>query len=83
MEITYKPTGQKIFFRGADDPVKLKGIKVTKGYIGILWYEELDQFKGPEAVRTIQQSVIRGGDKAYIFKSMNPPKTKNNWATKI
>ena len=82
LEITYKPTGQKIFFRGADDPVKLKGIKVTKGYIGILWYEELDQFKGPEAVRTIQQSVIRGGDKAYIFKSMNPPKTKNNWANK-
>ena len=82
LEITYLPTGQKIFFRGADDPVKLKGIKVTKGYIGILWYEELDQFKGPEAVRTIQQSVIRGGDKAFIFKSFNPPKTKNNWANK-
>lgn len=82
LEITYLPTGQKIFFRGADDPVKLKGIKVIKGYIGILWYEELDQFKGPEAVRTIQQSVIRGGDKAFIFKSFNPPKTKNNWANK-
>lgn len=82
LEITYLPTGQKIFFRGADDPVKLKGIKVTKGYIGILWYEELDQFRGPEAVRTIQQSVIRGGDKAFIFKSFNPPKTKNNWANK-
>lgn len=82
LEITYKPTGQKIYFRGADEPTKLKGIKVKKGYLGVLWFEELDQFKGPEAVRTIEQSVIRGGDKAYIFKSFNPPKTANNWANK-
>lgn len=82
LEITYKPTGQKIYFRGADEPTKLKGIKVSQGYIGLLWLEELDQFKGPEAVRTIEQSVIRGGDTAYIFKSFNPPKTKNNWANK-
>ncbi|MGL5718007.1 MAG: PBSX family phage terminase large subunit [Paraclostridium sp.] len=82
LEITYKPTGQKIYFRGADEPTKLKGIKVKKGYLGILWFEELDQFKGPEAVRTMEQSVIRGGDKAYIFKSFNPPKTSNNWANK-
>ena len=82
LEITYKPTGQKIYFRGADEPTKLKGIKVKSGYLGILWFEELDQFKGPEAVRTIEQSVVRGGDKAYIFKSFNPPKTANNWANK-
>lgn len=82
LEMTYKPTGQKIYFRGADEPTKLKGIKVATGYIGILWLEELDQFKGPEAVRTIEQSVIRGGDKAYKFKSFNPPKTANNWANK-
>ena len=82
LEITYKSTGQKIYFRGADEPTKLKGIKVKSGYLGILWFEELDQFKGPEAVRTIEQSVVRGGDKAYIFKSFNPPKTANNWANK-
>ncbi|MEG1495524.1 MAG: PBSX family phage terminase large subunit [Bacilli bacterium] len=82
LEITYRPTGQKIYFRGADEPTKLKGIKVATGYIGILWLEELDQFKGPEAVRTIEQSVIRGGDEAYKFKSFNPPKTANNWANK-
>ena len=44
MEIVYKPTGQKIYFRGADDPAKLKSIKVPFGYIGILWFEELDQW---------------------------------------
>ncbi len=80
MEIVYKPTGQKIYFRGADDPAKLKSIKVPFGYIGILWFEELDQFCGEEEIRSIEQSVIRGGDEAYIFKSFNPPKTLGNWA---
>ena len=80
LEMTYKKTGQKIFFRGADDPLKIKSIKMPFGYIGILWFEELDQFKGEEAVRNVEQSAIRGGDIAYIFKSFNPPKTANNWA---
>lgn len=82
MEITRISTGQKIYFRGADDPGKVKSIKVPFGYIGILWLEELDQFIGPESVRKIEQSVIRGGDVAYIFKSFNPPKTVSNWANK-
>jgi PBSX family phage terminase large subunit len=112
LEITKKSTGQKIFFRGNDDPMKSKGIKapalkkeairrikinkeklkainkhhdsmkVENGYIGILWFEELDQFKGAEAVRTVTQSVVRGGEKTYIFKSFNPPKSSNNWANK-
>ena len=82
MEITRISTGQKIYFRGADDPGKLKSIKVPFGYIGILWLEELDQFTGPESVRKIEQSVIRGGDISYIFKSFNPPKSASNWANK-
>lgn len=82
MEITRIRTGQKIYFRGADDPGKVKSIKVPFGYIGILWLEELDQFTGPEAVRKIEQSVIRGGEMAYIFKSFNPPKSASNWANK-
>ena len=82
MEITRKATGQKILFRGADDPLKLKSVKPVHGYIGIVWFEELDQFAGDEECRSIQQSAIRGGDKAYIFKSFNPPKTKSNWANR-
>jgi PBSX family phage terminase large subunit len=82
LEITRKSTGQKIYFRGADDPNKVKSIKVPFGYIAILWLEELDQFTGEEAVRKIEQSVIRGGELAYIFKSFNPPKSANNWANK-
>jgi PBSX family phage terminase large subunit len=82
MEITYIPTGQKIYFRGGDDPIKVKSIKPAFGYIGVLWFEELDQFKGAESVRSIEQSAIRGGDLAYIFKSFNPPRTIANWANK-
>lgn len=82
LEITYKPTGQKIYFRGADDPGKIKSIKVPFGYIGILIFEELDQFGGEEPVRKIEQSAIRGGDEAYVFKIFNPPISKANWANK-
>ena len=82
MEITLIATGQKIYFRGADDPAKLKSIAPEFGYIGILWFEELDQFGGPEAVRKIEQSVIRGGDTAWVFKTFNPPISRNNWANK-
>lgn len=82
LEIIYKPTGQKIYFRGADDPGKIKSIKVPFGYIGVLIFEELDQFGGEEPVRKIEQSAIRGGDDAYIFKMFNPPISRNNWANK-
>lgn len=82
LEITRVKTGQKIYFRGADDPNKIKSIKVPFGYIGVVWFEELDQFQGEDAVRKIEQSVIRGGDIAYKFKSFNPPKSANNWANK-
>lgn len=82
LEIIYRPTGQKIYFRGADDPGKMKSIKVPFGHIGILIFEELDQFGGEEPVRKIEQSAIRGGDEAYIFKMFNPPISKSNWANK-
>lgn len=82
MEITKKSTGQKIYFRGGDDPNKIKSIKVPFGYIGIVWFEELDQFKGEEEIRKIEQSALRGGDIGYKFKSFNPPKTAMNWANK-
>lgn len=82
LEIEYLPTHQKIYFRGADDPGKLKSIKPSFGYIAIAWFEELDQFKGPEAVRKIEQSLFRGGDLAWEFKTYNPPRTSGNWVNK-
>lgn len=81
LEITYKPTGQKIYFKGADDSGKSKSIKVPFGYIGILIFEELDQF-GEEDVRKIEQSVVRGGEDFWVIKMFNPPISINNWANK-
>ena len=82
LQIVYKPTGQTIYFRGLDDPLKVKSIKPPFGYIGILWLDELDQFNGEEQIRSVEQSVKRGGDKYYVFKSFNPPISINNWANK-
>lgn len=80
LEIVKKSTEQHIYFRGTDDPLKIKSIKAPFGHIAVLWFEELDQFDGPESVRSVYQSVIRGGDEAYVFKSFNPPRSKINWA---
>lgn len=82
LEITYKKTKQKIYFRGCDDPIKLKGIKTTFGYVGILWKEEKDQLAGEAEERNVNQSVLRGGNLSYDFSSYNPPKSKSNWVNK-
>ena len=82
LEIEYIPTKQKIYFRGADDPANIKSIKPPFGHIGILWFEELDQFHGPEQVRNIVQSALRGGEEAFMFKSFNPPRTSSSWVNK-
>lgn len=78
-EITYKATGQKILFFGVDDPMKVKSIKLPFGYVGIVWYEELDQFSGMEEIRNLNQSLLRGGETYWVFASYNPPKSRNNW----
>lgn len=80
MELVYKPTGQKIMFRGADDPMKIKSIKVPFGYIGITHFEEKDQFAGRAEIRTILQSTMRGGSLFWNFESYNPPISRDNWA---
>lgn len=82
LEIRYKKTGQMIYFRGLDDETKLKSIKPPFGYIGILWKEEKDQMKGEAQERSVNQSVLRGGDVSYDFSSYNPPKSKSAWVNK-
>ena len=82
MELVYKPTGQKIMFRGADDPMKIKSIKVPFGYIGITHFEEKAQFAGRSEIRTILQSTMRGGSVFWNFESYNPPISRDNWANK-
>ena len=78
MEMIYRPTGQRILFRGADDPEKSKGLKVEKGYFAALWLEEASAFGGMEEIRTIQASVLRGG-RGVTLISYNPPVSAKNW----
>ena len=83
LEIIYRPTGQKILFLGMDDPGKVKSIKLPFGYIGITWWEELDQFDGEAQMRKAQQSTMRGGPVYWNFMSYNPPISVNNWANEF
>ena len=80
LELVRKKTGQRILFRGVDDPMKLKSIKVPFGYIAVTHFEEKDQFAGREEIRSILQSTMRGGEVFWNFESYNPPLSRDNWA---
>lgn len=80
MQIIYIPTGQKIVFKAADNPRKLKSINLGKGYIKYAWFEEVDQFMGMSEIRNIMQSLFRGEEKKRVsFYSYNPPKSGRSW----
>ena len=80
MQIVYIPTGQKIVFKAADNPLKMKSINLGRGYIKYAWFEEVDQFAGMEEIRNILQSLFRGENKKRIvFFSYNPPKSGRSW----
>ncbi|MBR4014898.1 MAG: PBSX family phage terminase large subunit [Anaerotignum sp.] len=78
-EMIRKSTGQKILFRGCDDPRKLKSIKLQQGYAKYIWYEETDEFFGMREIRSINQSLMRGGTEFRVFYSYNPPKYARSW----
>ena len=78
LEMEYLPTGQKILFFGMDDAGKLKSLKMPRGYIGLAWFEELDQFDAEE-VRSAEQSLFRGGAFSLSLKSFNPPAGEKHW----
>ncbi len=79
LSLIYKPTGARIYFRGLDDPTKLKSIKPAKGYFKYLWIEELSEINGANTLRNVRQSIIRGSEKCISFNTFNPPQSKINW----
>ena len=82
MELIYRPTGQRVLFRGADDPAKSKGLKLRKGYFAYLWFEELSEFAGMDDLRTVQASVLRGGGHAATICTFNPPISPRAWVNR-
>lgn len=77
--IRKKSTGQLIVFKGCDNPNKVKGIKLPFGYIGFIWVEEADMFRGMAEIRKVLQSATRGGPAAIRVFTFNPPRTKACW----
>lgn len=86
LEIQYVPRGNKIIFRGAQDPQRLKSLKDSRFPYAIGWVEELAEFKTEDEVTTITNSLLRGeledGLFYKFFFSYNPPKRKTSWVNK-
>lgn len=86
LQLIYIPRGNKFIFRGADDPAKIKSIKMSKYPIAFVWFEELAEFKTEDEVSTIVNSVLRAelppGLSYKVIYSYNPPKRKQSWVNK-
>lgn len=76
LEMTYKPTGQKIYFRGLDDPLKVTSITVSIGSLCWLWIEEAYEISKEEDFDMLQES-IRGQVPEGLFKQITL--TFNPW----
>ncbi len=86
LEIQYLPRGNKIIFRGAQNPERLKSLKDSKFPYALAWIEELAEFKTEDEVTTITNSLLRGElDDGLFYKfffTYNPPKRKTSWVNK-
>lgn len=79
LEMTYKPTGQKIYFRGLDDPLKVTSITVEHGVMCWLWIEEAYEIMNESDFDMLNES-IRGECPAPLFKQITL--TFNPWNEK-
>lgn len=84
LEATYLPTGQKILFRGLDDPLKVTSITVDYGYLCWAWLEEAFEVNSEADFDTLDES-IRGELPPNLWKqwviSFNPWNEKH-WLKK-
>ena len=78
MEMTYKPTGQKIIFRGFDDVLKLASTTVSKGYLNFVWIEEAFEIADESDFDKLDLSVPRGRIPPHLYKQTTI--TFNPWS---
>lgn len=76
LEITYRPTGQKILFRGLDDPLKITSISVPIGALCWVWIEEAYEIMKEDDFNMLDESV-RGEMPKGLFKQITL--TLNPW----
>lgn len=84
LEMTYLPTGQKIYFRGLDDPLKVTSITVDVGVLCWLWIEEAYEIDSEESFDTLDES-IRGQLPDGLFKQITltfNPWNEHHWLKK-
>lgn len=84
LEITYRPTGQKIYFRGLDDPLKVTSITVDVGYLCWMWIEEAYEVMSEADFDTLDES-IRGEVPDGLFKQITltfNPWNEHHWIKK-
>ena len=79
LEMTYKPTGQKIYFRGLDDPLKITSIAVEVGALCWMWIEEAYEITKEEDFDTLAESML-GDLPEGLFKQITL--TFNPWNEK-
>ncbi len=79
IEITYKPTGQKILFRGLDDPLKITSITVETGMLCWMWLEECYEITNEDSFNMLDES-IRGQSPGNLYKQITL--TLNPWNEK-
>ena len=81
LEMTYIPTGQKIYFRGLDDPLKVTSITVEIGYLCWCWIEEAYEITNEDDFNMLDES-IRGAipEETGLFKQITL--TFNPWNEK-
>lgn len=78
LEMVYKPTGQKIIFRGFDDVLKLASTTVSKGYLNFVWIEEGFEIAREEDFDKLDLSVPRGTVPPHLYKQTTV--TFNPWS---
>lgn len=84
LELTYKPTGQKIYFRGLDDPLKVTSITVEKGVLCWVWLEEAYEIMNEDDFNVLDES-IRGEVPEGLFKQWTitfNPWNEHHWLKK-
>lgn len=79
LEATYLPTGQKILFRGLDDPMGITSITVEKGYLCWCWFEEAFQVMNEDDFNKVDMSIRGELPKGY-YKQITL--TFNPWSEK-
>lgn len=77
-EITVKATGQKIIFRGLDDPLKITSITVDVGLLSWLWVEEAYQIETQDKFETLVESIRGTVDASDFYKQVTV--TFNPWS---